>query len=83
VGCDPYHSIASPARPMLQIRKETTITEEEKRSSMICPFVSDIVSRNKVANVHNQVIPNLVQFIDELWITFIPSALHPFIHDLE
>ena len=50
---------------------------------MICPFVSDIVGGNKVANVDNQVIPNLVQFFDELWVTFIPSALHPFIHDLE
>ena len=50
---------------------------------MICPFVSDIVGGNKVANIHNQVIPNLVQFFDELWVTFIPSALHPFIHDLE
>lgn len=75
--------MARPAKAMPETTKEIKITETEKVSIIFLPFVSDIVSRNKLANVGDQSIPNLIGFLDHLRITFIPRKLHSFIDNLE
>lgn len=47
-----------------------------------CPL-SHIVSRNKLANVGDQIIPNVVGFLNHLRITFVPRKLHSLVDNLE
>ena len=57
-------------------------TRPAHQYGVLCPR-SHVVSRNKLANVHNQIIPNFIGFLDHLRITFIPCELHSFIDNLE